>query len=123
MDNQITHYEQAVDDLFTNQLHDTALSDLKTTPRKHLILYYMTLGQRVRILYNMWQNAELVASTGTDHPDDASMFIIVKLWELLQVTDIPILLNARKPSAAEHAATLKLIRHYESVLDREFTVK
>lgn len=123
MDNQIVHYEQAVDDLFHNRLQDTALSALKTTPRKHLILYHMTLAQRIRILYNMWQNAELVTSTGTDHPDDASMFIIVKLWEFLQETNIPILLNARKPSEAEQAATLKLVRHYESVMNREFSVK
>ena len=79
MDNQIMHYEQAVDDLFHNRLQDTTLSALKLTPKKHLIMYHMTLGQRIRILYNMWRNEELVDSTGTNHSDEASMFIIVKL--------------------------------------------
>ena len=44
MDNQIRHYEQAVDDLFHNRLQDTTLSELKTPQRKHLRLYHMTLG-------------------------------------------------------------------------------
>lgn len=38
MDKQITHYEQAMDDLFHKRLLDTARSELKTTPRKHLIV-------------------------------------------------------------------------------------
>ena len=46
----------------------------------------------------MWQNEELVASTGAKHPDEAFMFIIVKLWEYLQETDIPIFKNASEPS-------------------------
>ena len=79
MDNQIMPCEQVVDALFHNRLQDTTLSELKLTPKKDLIMYHMTLGKRIRILYNMWRNEELVASTETDHPDEVSMFIIVKL--------------------------------------------
>ena len=123
MDTQITHYEQAVGDLFTNQLHDTALSELKTTPKKHLIMFHMSLGQRIRVLYDMWQNEELVASTGTKHPDEASMFIIVKLWEYLQGVDIPILLNTEKPTEAAYAAAEKMASMYENVLGIDLSVE
>lgn len=38
MDKQITHYEQSVDNLFHKRLQNTARSELKTTPRRHLIV-------------------------------------------------------------------------------------
>ena len=116
MDNQIRHYDQAVDDLFHNRLHDTALSALKTTPRKYLILYHMTLGQRIRVLYNIWQNEELVASTGASHPDAASMFIIVRLWEYLQDIDIPILKNAPEISESDLKSQQKALARYREAM-------
>ena len=119
----ITHYERAVDDLFHNQLHETVLSELKTTPKKHLIIFHMSLGQCIRVMYDMWQNEELVASTGTKHPDEASMFIIVKLWEYLQGVDIPILLDAEKPTEAEYAPAQKMAGIYENAMNIDLSIE
>ena len=112
----ITHYEQAVGDLFRNYLQDTALSELKLTPKKRLVTFHLTLGQRIRVLYNMWQNEELVASTGTKHPDEASLFIIVKLWEYLQETDIPLFRNASKPSESDLKSQQKAYARYREAM-------
>ncbi len=112
----ITHYEQAVDDLFRNCLHDTALSALKLTPKQHLITFHLTLGTRIRVLYNMWQNEELVASTGTNHPDAASLFIIVKLWEYLQGVDIPLFSNASESSESDLKSQQKAYARYREAM-------
>ena len=41
---RITHYEEAVDDLFS-KLHDTAKSALKQTPEEDLIYFFSRLDR------------------------------------------------------------------------------
>ena len=113
---RITHYEDAVDDLFS-KLHDTAKSALKQTPEEDLIYFFFTLGQRIRILYDMWNNEALVKSTGCSHPDEASYEIILGVWtKLQQDPNIPILKNAPKETSSFRAAQHKALQRYKKAM-------
>ena len=113
---RITHYQDAVDDLFS-KLHDTAKSALKQTPEEDLIYFFFTLGQRIRILYDMWNNEPLVKSTGCSHPDEASYEIILGVWTKLQQNpNIPILKSAPKQAPSFRAAQHKALQKYKKAM-------
>ena len=120
----ITHYQQAVDDLFNNRLQDTAISALKQTAKTDLIYFTFTLGGRVRVLYDMWNNPELVRSTGKGHPDSASLFIILKLWEKIQADpNIPIFENVPKITASDRESWQKAFARYEAGMGHTLSVE
>ena len=50
-----------------------------------LIMLHPTLGRYIRNEFGLWlNNEELLKSCGKDHPDDASLVIIKRAWELTQ---------------------------------------
>lgn len=57
------------------------------TKEADLIQYLHNWGRQIRNKYNLWEDTALVAATGKDHPDDASMVIIRKVWESLKETE------------------------------------
>ena len=59
---------------------------VRFTKESDLIQYLHNWGRQIRNTCKLWQNPSLVAATGKDHPDDASMVIIRKVWQSLQET-------------------------------------
>ena len=123
MKQRITHYEVAAVD-FLEKLHISSKRQLKHTPRENLVYYHFTIGLRIRIHYDMWNNPQLVRSTGKNHPDSASMVIIVRVWELLQLDNDPKI--ATPPSsikANERASYQKMLNHYETTIGEKLSVE
>ena len=81
--------------------------------------FHLTLGQRIRVV----AERRMVASTGTSHPDEASMFTIVKLWEYLQGIDIPIFKNAPEPSESYLKSQQKALVRYREAMRGMFNKK
>ena len=68
---------------------------IRFTKEADLIQYLHNWGRKIRNTYKLWENTALLAATGKDHADDASMVIMRKVWQSLQETD-PVL-DARCP--------------------------
>lgn len=62
---------------------------LKGTPRDRLIEYHFGLGMAIRNDLGLWNGNEPLLASACEgkncHPDDASMLIIERAWEQLQV--------------------------------------
>lgn len=112
MSERITDYDDAVD-YFFEHLHDFTKSELKHTQREDLICYHLTLGQSVRNMFNLWQNPDLVVSTGCSHPDEASYKIIIGVWKRLQQDpNVLTLKNAPEPIQSSQASQNKALQKY-----------
>jgi len=76
--------EEAVDALLS-QLATQSQDRLRATRREDLIGLHFGLGMWIRNNLGLWHgNTALLADTGQEHPDGASMVIIEELWERLQ---------------------------------------
>lgn len=60
---------------------------IRFTKEADLIQYLHNWGRQIRNKYQLWQNSKLVAVTGEDHPDDASMVIIQKVYQSLKESE------------------------------------
>ena len=80
--------DEVVKDILENMSTDDK-ARLKHTPKDELFMFHHGWGTYLRNYYQMWHNADLVKSTGKEHPDDASMVIIEEVWEILQQSDAP----------------------------------
>ena len=65
---------------------DKVKNTIRFTKEADLIQYLHNWGRQIRNKYKLWQDPALVAETGKDHPDDASMVIIKKVWQSLKQT-------------------------------------
>ena len=65
---------------------DKVKNTIRFTKEPDLIQYLHNWGRQIRNKYKLWQDPALVAETGKDHPDDASMVIIKKVWQSLKQT-------------------------------------
>ena len=58
---------------------------LKSIQEEELVIYNGSWGAAIRNSFGLWSdNAALLESTGTSHPDDASLVIIQTLWSELR---------------------------------------
>jgi len=58
---------------------------LKRMKKRELIKLHFDFGMYIRNNLGLWgNNKSLLNATGKEHPDDASMVIIQKLWANLQ---------------------------------------
>lgn len=80
-----TTLQEIVADIIAS-MSDTDKTTVIHTAEKDLILFHNDWGRGIRNHYNLWQNGELVRSTGENHPDDASGVIIKAVWEALQAS-------------------------------------
>ena len=118
---QLTDFDQAVDHLY-NHLHPTAKMNLKQTEREDLICWLLKLGQRVRILYDMWNNPKLLQSCGCDHPDAASLTIIAGVWERIRKEPEPELDGPLLEPPIDFNSCRKAVEHYETVMGKKLCV-
>jgi hypothetical protein len=87
-ENYPTTVQEAVDYLYTN-LHPDDIDALRKAKRGFLISLHHTLGRWIRNHFGLWQdNQALLDDTGTDHPDDAAMMIIERLWIRCQASKV-----------------------------------
>jgi len=54
---------------------------LKTIPREDMIKFHHTEGRYIRNKYNLWDPDRPL--TKDAHPDDVSMNILYKIWDIL----------------------------------------
>jgi hypothetical protein len=88
-DNNPRTLDQAVKRLLTD-VPEVDLARLKATPPGDLVEFHFSLGMYIRNEYGLWDgNLRLLLSIGKRealHPDFASHFVIVALWEHLNST-------------------------------------
>lgn len=81
--------DQAVERLLS-ELSEDDLAMIGSTPREDLVDFHFSLGMPIRNEFGLWGgNFRLLLSIGERealHPDIASHFIIVALWEHLNST-------------------------------------
>lgn len=76
--------EEAVNGLI-KAMSDENKKLIKNTKKEDLIKFHHTWGKAIRNNFRLWgENKELLKSTGTKHPDEASMVIIEAVWTKLQ---------------------------------------
>ena len=119
----INHYEGVAVDFLT-KLHASEKAQIKHAAKADLIYHNFTLGQQVRNLYDIWNNPELVKSTGKKHPDDASLVILVRVWEYLQEDDDPEIATPPTPmSTSKRASFQRAVDYYEETMSTKFSVQ
>ena len=59
-------------------------AEIANTLEDDLIQFHPSWGRDIRDRYNLWQDSAVLHGIGEDHPDDASMVIIRKVWQQLQ---------------------------------------
>ena len=74
---------EVVDDILS-AVSEVDKQTLKVMPEEILSELHIGWGQTLRNAYRMSDNQELLKSTGTEHPDDASAVIIKNVWTRLQ---------------------------------------
>lgn len=75
--------EKAID-ILKSVLTEEQKEELAKTKKKDLINYHFTLGMWIRNNFGLWQkNSPLRDDLEVDHPDDASMEMIERLWKEL----------------------------------------
>ena len=81
--------EAAVEDIVA-RVSEQEKEVLRHTKREDLILYHHSWGMVIRNEYGLWggNKALLLSACGGRmcHPDDASMKIIEKVWEMVQLS-------------------------------------
>jgi len=81
-------YPQTLDDAVARLLETMSEADkdvLKSIQEEDLVIYNGSWGAAIRNSFGLWSdNAALLESTGTSHPDDASLVIIQTLWSKLR---------------------------------------
>ena len=98
--------DQAVDRLLT-ELPEDKLAMIKSTRREDLVEFHFSLGMHIRNEFGLWGgNPRLLLSIGERealHPDFASHFIIVALWEHLKSTaaNKPALVTRSRPESID----------------------
>lgn len=82
---------EIVDDLKAKVVsgNDEYFAAFLKTPRKKLVRYHHSLGQKIRNDYGLWKHEwtpELIGhiDNSPQHPDQVSFRIIVALWESMQ---------------------------------------
>jgi len=66
------------------QLDGTFKNKLQSIPKNELINYHFSWGMGIRNGLGLWTGNEyLLAATGHDHPDDASIVIMEAIWDRL----------------------------------------
>lgn len=118
----ITHYEGVAIDFLT-KLHVSEKTQIKHAAKEDLIYYNFTFGQQLRNLYDIWNNPELVRSTGKKHPDDTSLVILVRVWEYLQEDNDPEIAAPPTPmSISQRVSFERAVEYYEDTMGTKFSV-
>ena len=68
-------------------LNDVQKIDMLMTHTQELFIYHHGLGRAIRNRYSLWQDKDLLAEIGEEHPDDASSAIIRAVWDKLRETE------------------------------------
>ena len=74
---------EVVEDILST-MSEADKAALKVMPEEILGELHIGWGHILRKAYRMSDNQELLKSTGTEHPDDASAVIIKNVWTRLQ---------------------------------------
>jgi hypothetical protein len=84
-----TTMEQAVR-IFLGVLDEDQREALRRTAPAELIWLHPSMGQLIREEFGLWDgNDELLAAAGAQHPDDASMAILLAAHQALQQGQAP----------------------------------
>ena len=118
---RFTDYQQAVNHLY-NHLHPTAKASLKQTKREDLICLLFKLGLKIRVVYDMWNNPELLKSCGCDHPDAASLAIIAGAWERIQQEPEPEVDGPPLEPPIDFNSCRKAVEYHEAVMGKKLSV-
>lgn len=119
----ITHYEGVAVD-FLKKIHVSQKAQIKHAAKEDLIYYNFTIGQQVRNFYDIWNNPELVKSTGKNHPDDAFLVILVRVREYLQQDDDPEIAAPPTPmSISKRVSFQRAVDYYEDTMGKKFSVQ
>lgn len=89
---KINNAEDIIADLLLKNTDQQDIKDFANIPFSELISLHHSLGRSIRNNYQLWSNKNLCVTCqeGEEkviHPDDASQYVIEKMWKQLQTEE------------------------------------